>query len=138
MASQVYSGTGNFTYTNNTGQNVRVVINFLRAFNPNPTPTYPYSPVTISWAGVSIYSYSGEGTSNIGRNLASFSIFGTSGSAQASNSTSNVAGGADESIVAVPTEIMLAPTQTFSITAPLLPLGSQITAYNIVVSPEAG
>ena len=29
MAAQVLSGTGNVTYTNSTGQNVRVVINYL-------------------------------------------------------------------------------------------------------------
>lgn len=138
MASQVYSGSGNFTYTNNTGQNVRVIINFVRSLNPSPSVAYPYSPVTISWAGVTISSYSGEGTQNIGRNLAVFNIFGTGGSAQVSNAASNVYGAGDESIVSAPTEIMLAPTQTFSITAPILPIGSIITAYNIVVIPEAG
>ena len=30
MAAQVLSGTGALTYTNNTGENVRIVINFLR------------------------------------------------------------------------------------------------------------
>ena len=30
MASQVLSGSSNPSYTNNTGQNVRVVINFMR------------------------------------------------------------------------------------------------------------
>ena len=29
MAAQVLSGSGNVTYTNSTGQNVRVVINYL-------------------------------------------------------------------------------------------------------------
>lgn len=31
MASQVFSGTKNFSYTNNTGQNARVIINFMRS-----------------------------------------------------------------------------------------------------------
>ena len=44
MASQVLSGSSNPTYTNNTGQNVRVILNFLS------------SATTISWAGVSINS----------------------------------------------------------------------------------
>ena len=30
MAAQVLSGSGNVTYTNSTGQNVRLVINYLR------------------------------------------------------------------------------------------------------------
>ena len=29
MASQVLSGSGSVSYTNNTGQNVRIVINFM-------------------------------------------------------------------------------------------------------------
>jgi len=41
MASQVISGNSNPTYTNNTGQNVRVILNFLSA------------ATTVSWAGVS-------------------------------------------------------------------------------------
>ena len=32
MASQVLSGTSNPSYTNNTGENVRVVINFMQGF----------------------------------------------------------------------------------------------------------
>lgn len=47
MASQVFSGSSNPTYTNNTGQNVRVILNFLS------------SATTISWAGVSATSSTG-------------------------------------------------------------------------------
>lgn len=42
MAAQVLSGSSNPSYTNNTGQNVRLVINSLR------------NCTAISWAGVSI------------------------------------------------------------------------------------
>ena len=31
MAATVLSGTGNVSYTNNTGQNVRIVTNYLKA-----------------------------------------------------------------------------------------------------------
>lgn len=41
MASQIISGPSNPTYINDTGQNVRVVINFLR------------NPTSVNWAGVS-------------------------------------------------------------------------------------
>jgi hypothetical protein len=46
MASQVLSGASNPTYTNNTGQNVRIVINYM-----NATAT---GEITLNWAGVSI------------------------------------------------------------------------------------
>lgn len=39
MASQILSGPSNPTYTNNTGQNVRVILNFLS------------NPTAISWGG---------------------------------------------------------------------------------------
>lgn len=42
MASQVLSGSSNPSYTNNTGQNVRVIINYMA------------SCTSMNWAGVSI------------------------------------------------------------------------------------
>lgn len=41
MASQVFSGTSNPTYTNNTGKNVRVIINFLS------------NATSVNWSGIS-------------------------------------------------------------------------------------
>lgn len=41
MASQVISGSSNPSYTNTTGQNVRVILNFLSR------------PTSVNWAGVS-------------------------------------------------------------------------------------
>lgn len=123
MASQVLSGTGNVTYTNNTGQNVRVVINYLET-NRNSAGT-----LNLSWAGVTA-----SATSNviraIGRNLAFYSIQNSIGAIAGNNMLGN-----NDS--ALPTEIMLAPGQTFSATSgdsTNFPLG----AYNIVVIPEAG
>ena len=119
MAATVLSGTGNVTYTNNTGQNVRVVINFYRCNGDlNNSAT-----TIITWAGNSIAE---DRVQAFGRNLA-FS----NGSTTISNNM-NPAGG-DSSF---PTEIMLAAGQTFSISTNLsiYPLG----AYNIVVIPEAG
>ena len=110
MASQVLSGSSNPSYTNNTGQNVRVVINYMSTV------------VSLSWAGVSV---SGGGTNSIagaiGRNLAFTTISGGDGIA-----ASNMRSGIDSSL---PTELMLAPGQTFSATCGV---------YNIVVIPEAG
>jgi hypothetical protein len=47
MASQVLSGSSNPTYTNNTGKNVRVILNFLS------------NPTAVNWSGVSASSSSG-------------------------------------------------------------------------------
>ncbi len=64
MASQVLSGTSNPSYTNNTGQNVRIVINYMGS-----TTT---GEITLNWAGVS----KSEGNLEaIGRNIASASGF---------------------------------------------------------------
>ena len=46
MAAQVLSGSGNVTYTNSTGQNVRLVINYLK----NSSSQYS---ITVSFQGVS-------------------------------------------------------------------------------------
>ena len=40
MAAQVLSGTGALAYTNNTGENVRIVINFLRIGSNNGGMTW--------------------------------------------------------------------------------------------------
>lgn len=42
MASQVLSGAANASYTNNTGQNVRIIINYMA------------NVTSMSWAGVSV------------------------------------------------------------------------------------
>lgn len=109
MASQVLSGSTDVGYTNNTGQNVRVIINYIAGTN-----------IAMSWGGVFVSS---AGLSAIGRNLAYTSASSTS----SNNSLTTVASGTAD---ALPTEIMLAPNQTFSATG--------ITAYNIVVIPELG
>ena len=131
MASQVLSGSSNVSYTNNTGQNVRIVINYMAGVNVS-TPQGPYQSVSMSWAGVSVNAP----LTAIGRNLA----FSNSESANSYNSTgvglaaNNALGAAFNSLLgisdgALPTELMLAPGQTFS---------ASCAAYNIVVIPEAG
>jgi len=135
MASQVLSGSSNPSYTNNTGQNVRVVINFMRNVS------------SISWAGVS----ASAPECTIGRNLASLNFFYDYDAAPISNPVyvrsvtssmtgNNLAGNistanqpeevsSSDFSIALPTELMLASGQTFSATC---------KAYNIVVIPEAG
>ena len=119
MASQVLSGSSNPSYTNNTGQNVRVVINYMRAS----------SGITINWAGVSA---SAPNALAIGRNLAFHGGLGTESpglNAQANNMIVVESGAAQRQNEAVPTEIMLANGQTFS---------AVCGVYNIVVIREDG
>jgi len=153
MASQVLSGASNPSYTNNTGQNVRVVINYMSSSLINGQQR-----IALNWAGISASanapSYNKvNSTINysepfaIGRNLASITFYsqkvespGLTASPATISSTisTNNAGGAlpigdanqgtDFSIV-LPTELMIASGQTFSATC---------SEYNIVVIPEAG
>ena len=131
MASQVLSGTGDVTYTNNTGQNVRIVINYMRFNNTSSTVT---ADVTVSWGGVSTAAavYGGS----IGRSIA-----GTSRSPV--TAAQNVAFTPDapgSEMEGIPLELILAPTETFSVVGGSTSNIATVTigAYNIVVIPEAG
>jgi hypothetical protein len=64
MASQILSGTSNPTYTNNTTQNVRVVINYMYSNSEDI--------ITINWAGQSVTEGNIEA---IGKNIACGSAF---------------------------------------------------------------
>ena len=141
MASQVLSGASNPTYTNNTGQNVRVVINYMVGSSVvlSGTSGPTLVSITLNWAGVSARA----NLSSIGRNLAFFSgnqstiTSSTTPTEIESYAVANNALGfiplgfqnAPSSSGALPTELMLAPGQTFSATCGI---------YNIVVIPEAG
>jgi len=144
MASQVLSGDSNPSYTNNTGQNVRVIINYMTSrqtgsSTTNGTLTTTQS-IILNWAGLSAsasnsatvvtnfsirapsYFESGRpGPIIIGKSLATFA---TSGAGVVSNGAIS-----PEPAVALPLEILLAPGQTFSAVCGI---------YNIVVIPENG
>jgi hypothetical protein len=128
MASTVLSGTGNVTYTNSTGQNVRVIINFMRSYSVSRGGGVIDHYISMSWAGVSIVNGSGgaSGSSqfSIGRNLAYTNYGGYAGM-----TSNNANGGSYTTNLDYPTEIMLTPGQTFS---------ASCTAHNIVIIPEAG
>jgi len=133
MASQVLSGTGSVSYTNNTGQNVRVIINYMQSVADLPSTTR----LDLFWGNNAraLASVNSTSTFSIGRNLASamyrFSA-GTSGGGSGVISASNAALPLADNInpiVGLPTELMLSPGQTFSATC-----GN----HNIVVIPEAG
>ena len=140
MAAQVLSGTSNVSYTNNTGQNVRVIINFMlgTSNSPGEVSTPPdmsigssSTGITLSWAGVII---SAPAALAMGKNVASYvgggnALFASGGGlAMTGNGLINYKDTQRYSSL-LPTELMLAPSQSFSATC---------RAYNIVVIPEAG
>ena len=47
MAAQVLSGTGNVTYTNTTGQNVRIVVNYVTILMGSGDGTLSFQGVTV-------------------------------------------------------------------------------------------
>jgi hypothetical protein len=125
MASQVLSGTGPFTYTNNTGQNVRVVIGYCAA-DPNIGQQVS---IQMSFAGNTVNS-SLIGTSYrpiFGKNLRS-----------SSNYPNNLLK------EFYPEEIFLASGQSISISSSYYDAqianfrSNQPVTYNILIIPEAG
>lgn len=145
MASTVLSGTDKtiLTYTNNTGQNVRVIINYLRLGSKSDN-----SPI-ISAGNLTITGDKGEGYI-IGRNLAFSQSYlqGGSGTSIAVGLAANngVFGGSlsysSTSVTgALPTELMLSAGEVFSIRyAKTISIGEYGNAfsYNIVIIPENG
>jgi len=156
MASTVLSGSGNVTYTNSTGQNVRVLINFMQASSTYnlggvsgyPTQTSPpsltggataTSGLTFSWSATSggTVSVNAPGVLAMGKNLATYTQSGgdvsTTNLALTSSSHNMIpyeTGPAQRTNNGLPTEIMLASGQTFST--------SNCIAYNIVIVKEDG
>ena len=122
MASIVNAGTGNWSYTNSTGGNVRVIISF---FYNGTTST---SGLTQSVAGVSVASQTN------GTNV-SFVGFGKHVTWRSTNNSygyqvSGVVGNASTGFV---NEFWLADGQSASVSgAPGTPKG-----YNILIIPES-
>jgi hypothetical protein len=117
MASQVLSGASNPSYTNTTGENVRIIINYMQ------------SVYVISWSGVAVNS---NAPRTIGRNLAFINLSPAADFGVPVNvSGNNMAGGYStvNPSVGLPTELMIAPGETFSATCGV---------YNIVIIPEGG
>jgi len=132
MAVTVLSGTGPLTYTNNTGENVRIVINFLRTGHTGDQPT-------LSWGGGASISLVRNCT--MGRNLATLDVAETASLNSISITGVNAHTGHAGGFEGAPTELGLANGDTFSITSP----GStnsgadySVNIYNILVIPESG
>ncbi len=121
MAAQVLHGQGNVTYTNSTGQNVRVVINYLKVATSSST-------LQITANG-----------STWGQELTYNAVYGkTIGYRQASNA--NFVGenasthGNHPTSEGVPLEFALDNGGTFTLTSSQ----TSYNTYNIIVIPEAG
>ena len=123
MAAQVLSGSGNVTYTNSTGQNVRLVINYFEV------GTLGYT-AEVSFPGCSITV---QPRSTYGKTLA---FQTTNGSVTLTSSMSAQKGiyGAS-TLTPIPLEIALANGDTFSINAST---STHIAGYNMIIIPEAG
>ena len=123
MAAQVLSGSGNVSYTNSTGQNVRVVINYLK--NITATGTLSFQGVTVDLPANQVY----------GKTLAfkdEFAGGGRTGVTQVMASGTQAEG---VQRTAVPLEIAIAAGETFAITHTD---STRIDGYNCIIIPEAG
>ena len=117
MASQILSGSSNPTYTNNTGQNVRLVFNILE------------NASTISWAGVTLDlndSLDFGSPDKTGANPYP-RIHGMNRLTSTSNNA--LTGEPRNPKLPTPTQLSLAPGQTFS---------AVCGKYNFVVIKEDG
>ena len=149
MAATVLSGNGAVAYTNNTGQNVRVIINYFKGNHDYTNATKPFI-YTIAWGNgaVAYYTASNNQAGNFwfGKNIAYQDIVQGNGIALAMNNLVDTAVASSGHFVqGLPTEVMLANGQTFSITAvnnsAISGQAQSVTidgSYNILVIPEGG
>ena len=120
MAAQVLSGTGNVTYTNSTGQNVRVCLNYLQ----NDSSSVGF---TMSFQGVSVTL---PRKSTVGKSLAY-----SSGNLNYQGFQLGRGVFSGTSPEGIPTEVALSNGETFSVTGES---DTQNLKYNIIIIPEAG
>ena len=124
MAAQVLSGSGNVTYTNSTGQNVRVVINYLKNITANGTMTF--QGVSVDLIANQVY----------GKTLAFKDEF--AGGGRTGVTQVMAAGTQAEGVqrTAIPLEIAIANGETLSISNSSS--SAYIDGYNMIIIPEAG
>ena len=143
MASQILSGTGDVTYSNNTGENVRFVINYMK-FRVDPLNGVVFNPGTllVSWgANGSVTTRISVNSGTMGRGIAGMTRSqGDMGLTSHNYVIKSGANQAADECDGIPTELMLAPGDTVSYAADTTS-GTptvNITEYNIVVIPEGG
>jgi len=131
MASEVLSGGGvsSISYTNNTSQNVRVIFNLVKT-----TGGGSGFGLNMSWTGSGgTASISGTYVNAFGRNIA------TSSNVSNYYSSQNMEVASASATSSFPTELMLAPGYSFTIShsSPYY-YYYNIQAYNIVIIKEDG
>lgn len=128
MAATVLNGTGNVSWTNNTGGNVRVIINYFGANSADGTTNG--KGITMNVGGATI---SAQYTKVIGKNLGLHSGSLPSGNIAAFGQNLTVSSEDFTAEQALPVEFYLASTQRITIT-----LTGGTASYSIVIIPENG
>jgi len=123
MAAQVLHGSGNVTYTNSTGQNVRVVINYLEV---NTASTISVTANNSTWS-IQLPRLTTYGKSLGYRQSGSDPITAGQNAWYDGGSGINVAG--------LPLEFALDNGGTFAINGTQANYPNQ---YNMIIIPEAG
>ena len=129
MAAQVLSGTGNVTYTNSTGQNVRICINYLSFHDAT------YGELTITSAAGQNTTFETTAQAVYGKYIGTLNMAGDGGG------YSNHAGWGSKkgspytgSVRAIPIEFALENGANFTATVDT----ANFPKYNIIIIPEAG
>ena len=133
MAAEILTGqlaaNNTFTYTNSTGGNVRVVINYIYT-GSSSTPTIEFGDASATgqnayWTNRTFFGL----TQNtiFGKSIGWSSANSTTGQAAITSGGSNTGG---------PTEVYLKNTETFKITASASSSYAWNCRYQIVVIPE--
>ena len=125
MAAQVLSGSGNVTYTNTTGQNVRIVLNYVNVLSGSGDGTMSFQGVTVDLKAGTSY----------GKTLALRDNFGGGTGVSATQIMAAQTGAIAATKTAVPLEIAIAAGETFAITHTD---STRIDGYNCIIIPEAG
>ena len=125
MAAQVLAGSGPVSYTNSTGQNVRLVINYLRKEQSG-------GPMYMNFPGTTIkIDSSGSGDMPVYGKYLAYQHRG--GENQLIGQNAYMPSSLDAE--AIPLEIALANGDTFSLSG-YTP--AAVGSYNIIIIPEAG
>jgi hypothetical protein len=137
MSAIVLNGTttsGSFTWTNTTGGNVRLVINYAGLATPDVNST----TYGIRFSVGSIQFISPTAIA-VGKTLATFQVISSSSSNTALSNANNlvtISSNASSPVSsAIPTELYIPTSTSFSLTRLT---GSQEYSYNILVLPEDG
>ena len=125
MAATILNGEGSVSYTNNTGQNVRIIINYLINYG-NATGT-----ITISNSDGTGITINLVQDTVVGKSLA-YSAHSPNVHANNSNATDRHYN-SNDSNPGIPLELAVEPGGTFSVT-----ISNNATRYNILIIPEAG